>query len=190
MGSISHGVISLTARAAKRLQTRSQSSEELVSARKKIGVYDAASFFPSDRLRSTPWEFPGGRTTVSAQLLHAPLDLATLGPASRYIRETSIELLDYETEELAALRFSIILTARWAASDDETPERRAELRQELALLRKHYGDKVDEIALTFGVQQAMKAQSQVERTVVVPRDLKPIPMKINGKDYTEEDLGL
>ncbi len=91
---------------------------------------------------------------MSTQLLHAPLDLATIGPASRYIRETRDELLTYETEELAAVRFSIILTARWAASDDETPEHRAELRSELALLRKHYGDKVDEIAMTFGVQQA------------------------------------
>ncbi len=127
---------------------------------------------------------------MSTQILHAPLDLAVNGPASRYIRETSIELLDYETEELAALRFSIILTARWAASADETPDRRAELREELALLRQHYGDKVDEIAMTFGVQKAMEAQNQVERTVVVPRDVKPIPMKIGERDYTEEDLGL
>ena len=127
---------------------------------------------------------------MSTQLLHAPLDLAANSPASRYIRETSIELLDYETEELAALRFSIILTARWAASEDEAPERRAELRDELELLRKHYGDKVDEIAMTFGVQQAMETQNQVERTVIVPHDLKPLPMKIEGKDYTEEDLGL
>jgi len=127
---------------------------------------------------------------VSTQLLHAPLDLAANGPASRYIRETSIELLDYETEELAALRFSIILTARWAASEEEPPERRAELREELLLLRKHYGDKVDEIAITFGVQKAMETQNQVERTVIVPRDVKPIPMKIGESDYTEEDLGL
>jgi hypothetical protein len=127
---------------------------------------------------------------VSTQLLHAPLDLAAIGPASRYIRETSIELLEYETEELAALRFSIILTARWAASEDESRERRAELRDELAVLRKHYGDKIDEIAMTFGVHQAIETQNQVERTVVVPRDLKPLPMKIDGKDYTEEDLGL
>ncbi|HVN92386.1 MAG TPA: hypothetical protein VMT38_01755 [Terracidiphilus sp.] len=127
---------------------------------------------------------------MSTQLLHAPLDLAAIGPASRYIRETSIELLDYETEELAALRFSIILTARWASSEDESPERRAELREELYLLRKHYGDKVDEIAMTFGVEQAIKAQHEVERTVIVPRDLTPMPVKIEGKDYTEEDLGL
>jgi hypothetical protein len=127
---------------------------------------------------------------VSTELLHAPLDLANIGSASRYIRETRVELLDYETEELAALRFSIILTARWATSDDEPPERRAELRDELEMLHQHYGDKIDEIAMTFGVQQAMERQSEVERTVVVSRDMKPIPMKIGGTNYTEEDLGL
>ncbi len=121
---------------------------------------------------------------MSTELLHAPLDLATIGPASRYIRETSIELLDYETEELAALRFSIILTARWAASESETPERRTELHDELTLLRRHYGDKIDEIAMTFGVQQAIATQNQVERMVVVPRDVKPIPKKLEGKGCT------
>ena len=131
---------------------------------------------------------------MSAQVLHAPLDLATIGPASRYIRETRIEMLEYESEELAALRFSIILTARWAASDDEVPGRRAELRGELAELRKHYGDKVDEIAMTFGVQQAIQTADEVERTVVVPLELKPIPIKIGGTifgdDCIEEGLGL
>ncbi len=101
----------------------------------------------------------------------------TLGPASRYIRETREVLLAYETEELAALRFSIILTARWAESDDEDPERRAELRDDLVLLRKHYGDKIDEIAMTFGVEQAMKTKEEVERTVVVPRETKPFSME-------------
>jgi hypothetical protein len=119
--------------------------------------------------------------------------LATIGPASRYIRETREELLAYETEEIAAVRFSIILTARWAASDEETPERRAELRSELELLRKHYGDKIDEIAMTFGVQQAMETQNEVERTVVVPVEVKPIstPSRSTGRrEYTEDDLGL
>jgi hypothetical protein len=130
---------------------------------------------------------------VSTQLLHAPLDLATIGPASPYILETRDELLAYETEELAAVRFSIILTARWAASDDETPERRAELRSELALLRKHYGDKVDEMAMTFGVQQAMATKEEVERTVVVPLEADPISTPSRSarqRDYSEEDLGL
>jgi hypothetical protein len=130
---------------------------------------------------------------VPTQLLHEPLDLSVNGQATRYIRETSIELLDYETEELAALRFSIILTVRWAASEDEVPERRAELRDELALLRRHYGDKIDEIAMTFGVQKAMETQNEVERTVVVPCDVKPISTPSRStkhRNYSEEDLGL
>ena len=130
---------------------------------------------------------------MSTQLLHAPLDLATIGPASRYIRETRDELLTYETEDLAAVRFSIILTARWADSDDETPERRAELRSELDLLRKHYGDKIDEIAMTFGVQQAMQTRDEVERTVIVPIEVKPITnpkRSAKHREYSEEDLGL
>jgi hypothetical protein len=108
---------------------------------------------------------------MSTQILQAPLDIAIVGPASTYIRETRAVLLIYETEELAALRFSIILTARWEASDSETSDRRSELRADLALLRKHYGDKIDEIAMTFGVGQAMKAKEEVERTVVVPREM-------------------
>jgi hypothetical protein len=131
---------------------------------------------------------------MSTQILHAPLDLATMGPASRYTRETGIEMLEYESEELAVLRFSIILTARWAASDDEVTGRRAELRGELAQLRKHYGDKIDDIAMTFGVQQAMQTADEVERTVVVPLELKPIPFRTDGTnfgdDYNEECLGL
>ena len=119
----------------------------------------------------------GGSTAVAAELLHAPLDSSLMGPASRYIKETREVLLAYEIEELAALRFSIILTARWEASDNEDLEQRAALRADLSLLRRHYGDKVDEIAMTFGVAEAMKAKDEVERTVVVPRDMKPLPIQ-------------
>ena len=110
---------------------------------------------------------------MTTELLHAPLEASLLEPASICIRETREALLAYETEELGALRFSIILTARWEASDEENLEQRAELRAELALLRRHYDDKIDEIAMTFGVADAMRAKDRVERTVTVPRDLKP-----------------
>lgn len=100
-----------------------------------------------------------------------------MGPASRYIRETRDALLAYEIGELAALRFSIILTVRWEASGVESPEQRADLRTDLSLLRRHYDDKVDEIAMTFGVVEAMKAKDEVERTVIVPRDLKPLSIR-------------
>ena len=111
---------------------------------------------------------------MSTELLHAPLHSSLMGPASRYIQESREALLAYDIEELAALRFSIILTARWEASDNEDPQQRAELRADLSLLRRHYGDKIDEIAMTFGVEEAMKAKDEVERSVVVPRDMKPM----------------
>lgn len=126
---------------------------------------------------------------MSTQILHAPLAATYTGPASIYIRETREELLSYETDELAALRFSIILTARWESSEYESPDRRAELRADLILLRKHYEDKVDEIAMTFGVEQAMKAKAEVERTVIVPRELKPLVFTSNEKESGEEEFG-
>lgn len=95
-------------------------------------------------------------------------------------------MLAYETEELAALRFSIILTARWEASNDEDPQQRAELRADLSLLRRHFDDKIDEMAMTFGVEEAMKSKDRVERTVVVPRDLKPLHTQRHEEVGSEE----
>ncbi|MGB0063617.1 MAG: hypothetical protein WBP85_04155 [Terracidiphilus sp.] len=123
---------------------------------------------------------------MTTGLLHAPLEAALLEPASIYIREAREAMLAYESEELAALRFSIILTARWEASEDETPEQRADLRADLALLRRHYDDKLDEIAMTFGVKEAVKAKSYVERTVKVPRELRPITLQDAQEMSTEE----
>lgn len=125
---------------------------------------------------------------MSTELLHAPLDESLLGPASRYIRETREAMLVYETEELAALRFSIILTARWEASEEESPEQRAELRADLKLLRRHYDDKIDEIAMTFGVKEAMKTKDHVERTVAVPHEMKPLILQ-REEQLSREDGG-
>lgn len=131
---------------------------------------------------------------MSTELLHAPLHSSLLGPASRYVKETREAMLAYETEELAALRFSIILTARWEATGDEDPQQRAELRADLSLLRRHFDDKIDEIAMTFGVEEAMKARDTVERSVVVPLDLKPLNIQRHGEVSREEsgeiDYGL
>jgi hypothetical protein len=120
---------------------------------------------------------------VSAQTFHAPLDSTTIRPTSERVSGTREILLSEETEELGALRFAVILTGRWADSGDETPERRAELRSDLAVLRKRYSNKIDEIAMTFGVGHALKAQEDVERTVIVPRD--PAAMRAPS-DYGEE----
>lgn len=120
------------------------------------------------------------------EFLLAPLHPSLMGPASRYVKESREALLSYETEELAALRFSVILTARWEASEDGDPEERAALRADLSLLRRHYGDKIDEIAMTFGIENAMKAKEQVERTVVVPRDMKPLNIQRREEVSSEE----
>jgi len=106
------------------------------------------------------------------EILQAPLDPAVVGPASRYINESRDQQLSAAVEELAVLRFCIILTARWESSESEDAEQRAELRGELVVLRKQYGDKIDEIAMKFGVSHAITVKEEVERNVVLPREVK------------------
>jgi hypothetical protein len=101
------------------------------------------------------------------------LDAVSIGPASRYVHEKQKISLAANTDELAGLRFSIILTAKWEASAVADPERRDELRSELAGLRRNYSQKIDEIAMTFGIRHAMKAKEEVERKVAIPLRMKP-----------------
>ena len=123
-------------------------------------------------------------------VLYAPLDTANIGPGSRYVLETREAMLIYDTEELVALRFSIILTARWEASEDAA-DRRAELREDLELLRKHYNDKIDELAMTYGVAQAMKTKTEVERNVHLPREVKASQESASESPqyHSGEDIG-
>ena len=128
---------------------------------------------------------------MSAQTFHAPLDSTAVGPPSERGIERQKVLLTEETEELGALRFAIILTSRWADSDNETPERRAELRSDLRVIRKRYGDKIDEIAMAFGVDQAMKAKEEVERSVIVPRDIVSMRTQSDcGEDHDNDDYNV
>ena len=99
------------------------------------------------------------------------LDAASTGTASRYIQERQQNLLAACIEDLANLRFSIILTARWEASASEDLERRSELRSELVELRRKYSLKIDYIAMSFGIHNAMIAKEEVERNVFVPRGM-------------------
>lgn len=100
----------------------------------------------------------------------ATFDLLSLSPGTSHLCETEERTLAGAIEELVRLRFSILLTARWEAAETDDAERRGELRAELADLRKFYFDEIDEIAMTFGVQQAMDAKNEVEHNVVLPRD--------------------
>ena len=97
---------------------------------------------------------------MSTQILHAPLDSPTHLAALRiYIRETRRRNSPYEREELAALRFSSF-SPRGRLG--RSPERRAELRADLVAATQ-YVDKIDEIAMTFGVAAGNESQGDVER---------------------------
>ena len=84
---------------------------------------------------------------MSTFTLERAFDLFTgvdsVGPATRFIQEKQQEQLASDVEELANIRFSIVITAKWANSPDEEPERRKELRDELDSLRYRYNDKID-----------------------------------------------
>jgi hypothetical protein len=104
------------------------------------------------------------------------LTAAPIVPAAVYVRLKHETNLAAMTQELASLRFSIILLARWEASRSVSKENLAELRGELTHLRALYLEKIDETAMTFGVQQAIDTKEAVERTVTVPKGMMP-PLK-------------
>ena len=123
---------------------------------------------------------------MSIHLIETP----TIGPGSRYVREKRELLLDASKEELASLRFSILVTAKWerSASEDGDEERRDELRDELAGLRRQYAGKIDEIAMTFGVQSAMEAKEEVERTVAISKIMNLTARR--SEDDEDSDSGI
>jgi len=110
------------------------------------------------------------------------LDTASIQPTARSLDELERALLVAQTDELAGLRFSILLTGKWEASDLLPAERRAELRDELANLRSLYLDQIDEIAMTFGVQAAIDVKEETERTVVIPDDMRPSEMPLDREE--------
>lgn len=75
--------------------------------------------------------------------------------------------LGVKREELRGIRISVVLTEQWEASDTLLDSRRVELCTELSHLRSEYLDKLDEIAMAFGVQTAIESKEEVERTVVI-----------------------
>lgn len=101
------------------------------------------------------------------------LEAVPISPDRRYTPDTLKTALTASMDDLAGLRFSILITARWEESEDETEEQRAQLRNELDQLRSLYFNKINRIAMTFGVRHAMKAQQEVERAVILPRSGKP-----------------
>ncbi len=82
--------------------------------------------------------------------------------------------LETRIEKLGEIRFILVLTARWEGSGSIARERRLKLRRDLARLRRQYTDKIDDLARSFGVQQAIDAKERIERTVKVPSGI-PLP---------------
>lgn len=109
------------------------------------------------------------------------------GPTACYVEETKQSLLAAEIEELARLRLSIVLTAKWEADRDEDEERRKELRGELESLRRHYFEKIDHIAMAFSVADAMKAKEQVERGVTLPLRGSMADFPDNSRSAADQD---
>jgi hypothetical protein len=97
--------------------------------------------------------------------------VASINSVADYLEEQKRMLLAAKREELAGLRFSIILTAEWEALEILPASRRADLRTELSNLRSLYLDKIDEFAMVFCVQTAMKTKEEVEHTVAIPDDM-------------------
>jgi hypothetical protein len=129
-------------------------------------------FSSRDLLRSILRKRRGRRTTVPTPTFDKAFDTRTgfdwPGPATCSVQDNKESLLAAELEELARLRLSIVLTAKWEADRDEEEERRKELRGELENLRHWYFEKIDHIAMPFGVAEAMKAKEQVEGGVTLP----------------------
>jgi hypothetical protein len=106
---------------------------------------------------------------MPAHLIAEALIVPDFGGA-RVEREIALAV---HKRELAYLRLSILLTAKWELSESGDAERRNELRAELAGLRRSYSQRVDEIAMAFCVQDAMNARQEVERSVDLPSDMTP-----------------
>ncbi len=105
--------------------------------------------------------------------------------ATRYALEKDKKQLSQRSEELSGLRLAILLTARWEAQETESDERREDLQAELDQLRLQYYGVIDEIAMTYGVSQAMATLQWVERNVRLPKEVLRRKIRIQ----TEEEIG-
>ena len=114
-------------------------------------------------------------------------DSASLLFPLRHTRKKEQKPLFTRSEELSGLWFAILLTARWEALETESDERREELQAELDHLRLQYYGAIDEIAMTFGVPQAMATLQAVERNVRLPKEIKRRKIRVRSEDETGEE---
>jgi hypothetical protein len=92
-------------------------------------------------------------------------------------------------EELAHLRYSVVLTASWEVFGDDDVLRRRELHEDLERLHALYFDKIDRIAMTFGVPEAMHAKEEVERRITVPHSIRPAVCSVEEGEMAASEYG-
>jgi len=109
---------------------------------------------------------------------------SVLSPACR-ARKKQPDDLSAWSEELSGLWLAILLTARWEAQETESQERREDLQAELDQLRLQYYGGIDEIAMAFGIPQAMAMLQTVERNVRLPKEIRRRKIRV----HCEEEIG-
>jgi hypothetical protein len=131
---------------------------------------------------------PDRRTLMSTATFDTAsiLSASTL-PASRRAHEKEQKSLSARSDQLGGLWLAILLTARWEAQETESLERRQDLQAELERLRFQYYGVIDEIAITFGVSQAMETLKTIERTVRLPRELRTTRVRVESAVEGDED---
>jgi hypothetical protein len=154
-----------------------QHSEEWVSPGSQQGLFDPRRIGRLQLKQNLPIDPNKG---IENMTLTEALDPSTAGPASRYVLEHQPVSLSDVVEQLAGLRFAIVLSVRWEKSGCLSGSARTELQSELRQLRSRYSDKIDEIAMHYGVQAAMVAQEGVEREVTVPKIMAPLHSENTG----------
>jgi hypothetical protein len=119
----------------------------------------------------------------------ASFDSTSVLPSTRRICEKEQKSLPAKSEELSGLWLAILLTARWEAQETDSQERREDLQAELDQLRLQYYGVIDEIAMNFGVPQAMAMLQAVERNVRLPQEIKRKRVKVHFEPEPEIDAG-
>jgi hypothetical protein len=117
----------------------------------------------------------------------ATFDSTSLLSPTKHAREKEQKLLSARSEDLSGLWLAILLTARWEAQETESDERREDLQAELDQLRLQYYGVIDEIAMTFGISQAMAMLESVERNVRLPKEITRGRVRVQCEDEISEE---
>jgi len=118
------------------------------------------------------------------------VSLAIPGVASKkHATHSPEETLAASIETLAHLRYSVVLTASWEVFGDRDALRRRELHEDLERLHALYFDKIDRIAMAYGVQRAMDAKEDVERRITVPHSIRPAVWSIEEGEMAASEYG-